>query len=594
MLEDSLSELSEPGTQEKAERKEHTTSNEMPPAAHTLMDLVITVSIYLPRASFASLFSLSARLLPFQADPKLQKKAYKLLPRLASSSTGRIALVERNSELQGLLRDTAASVSASARHDRLLAIAVVVEHLPDSDLHFIPALLSEIVLACKEVNEKTRTAAFELLTTMGQRMSKGGTVQQSKIPHMDASAPDAPATLEEFFTMVAAGLVGNSPHMISASITALSRISYEFREELPQAVLEDLVQTMSVFLTSKNREIVRSVLGFVKVAIVSLSEAVVKPHLEALIPGLIEWSHEHKARFRMKVKNILERVIRRFGYQEVERYCPEEDLKLIQHIRKQRERRKKKKHTDQTDEDRENEDGTKKGRFESEYDQALYGSDSSASSLASGSDSDDALPRMRGKSKAQGAYITETGDEPLDLLDRKTLANISSSKPQPIRRPPTGKNKGKIDSDGKFIINDDAREDGTSDDAHDSMAIDVPGDGNGGINAYVEAVSGKDAVHRGQRGRLKYNTKRTKHDEMDIDGQDDAIKDAGKTTEKRVRFAGKIGKQPVNAGRRSEVGGRANSSRMKPRGGISKRVQRKPLGGGKVNGGRIDKGGMRR
>ena len=39
----------------------------------------------------------------------------------------------------------------------------------------------------------------------------------------------APASVQEYFTMMAAGLAGATPHMISATITAMSRLIFEFR-----------------------------------------------------------------------------------------------------------------------------------------------------------------------------------------------------------------------------------------------------------------------------------------------------------------------------------------------------------------------------
>ena len=43
----------------------------------------------------------------------------------------------------------------------------------------------------------------------------------------DPSIPD-----EEYLKMIAAGLAGTSPHMISATITALSRVVFEFKGTL--------------------------------------------------------------------------------------------------------------------------------------------------------------------------------------------------------------------------------------------------------------------------------------------------------------------------------------------------------------------------
>jgi ribosomal RNA-processing protein 12 len=46
------------------------------------------------------------------------------------------------------------------------------------------------------------------------------------------SSQPVKASIEEYITMVAAGLVGATPHMISATITALSRLTFEFKSTL--------------------------------------------------------------------------------------------------------------------------------------------------------------------------------------------------------------------------------------------------------------------------------------------------------------------------------------------------------------------------
>ncbi len=100
---------------------------------------------------------------------------------------------------------------------------------------------------------------------------------------------------------------------------------------------------MDLFLTSNNREIVRSVLGFVKVCTISLPVDMMQPRLASLIPNLMVWSHEHKGHFRSKVKHIVDRMVRRFGFETVNKYCPEADRKLVSSIRKSKERTKRRK-----------------------------------------------------------------------------------------------------------------------------------------------------------------------------------------------------------------------------------------------------------
>jgi ribosomal RNA-processing protein 12 len=104
---------------------------------------------------------------------------------------------------------------------------------------------------------------------------------------------------------------------------------------------DDVLTTVELFLTSKSREIARSAIGFMKVAILSLSKEIMEPRLKKLIPNLMIWSHEAKGHFRVKVKGLMERMIRKFGYDTVVKYTPEEDHKLLVNIRKTRERRKR-------------------------------------------------------------------------------------------------------------------------------------------------------------------------------------------------------------------------------------------------------------
>ncbi|KAI0181460.1 NUC173-domain-containing protein [Hypoxylon sp. FL1284] len=491
--------------------------DQMPSTGQTLMDLVITMSVYLPRQSFGPLFNIAALIIVRDDEPQLQKKAYKLIPRLAESDTGKLALQERNSELQNLILSSAEKISVPARRERLAAITALIPFMPENALHFIPAVLSEVVICCKENNEKARTLAFELLVLMGQKLAgaNGKQIDISKVPHMAKDAAPVSASVEEYFTMVSAGLAGSTPHMISASITALTRILYEFRETINQEVLSDLVQTMDLFLTSNNREIVKSVLGFVKVCAISLPTDLMLPRLPTMIPNLMIWAHEHKGHFRAKVRHILERMVRRFGFEPVNRNCPEADRKLITNIRKTKERSKRRKDAaKEAGDDEDQQNGKRRSRFESEYDEALYSSEESDAS----DDSDvEVLGKSRKAQKGGSTYIMEDEDEPLDLLDRKALASISSTKPGKLRK--AGRTKAKTDMDGKLILG------GEDDDNDDAMVIDTPGGGGeeGGVGAYVAALKSKDVGRRGRGGRLKFSNKREKEDEdeeMDVDEEE--------------------------------------------------------------------------
>jgi ribosomal RNA-processing protein 12 len=542
----SVLETSLPKPDEAAPSKQHPTTDKILPTSHALLDLIIALSIYLPPSTLPSLFSLACRILTHPTvtskEPQLIKKAYKLIPRLATCNTGAAALQSRNSELQSLILTAKDKTPVPARRDRLLAIYTLVTFLPTSDLHFIPSILSEIVLACKDTNKRARESAFDLLLHLTNRMTDpernppNTMIKNHLVPHIPDDAPDAPATLEEVFTMVSAGLAGVAPHMIAATIAALARLLFEFHNYLAEPALEDLVGTVELFLQSNNREIVRAVLGFVKVAVVSLSAKILREErMRVWLRGCMLWSKENKGRMRMKVKGILERCLRRFGVESMEKWIGEDDSgrKMLGNIRKRRERAKRKSSTKAGDE-MDVEDGGEGGNkreFSNEFDDAVYGSDDDSDFMIGSDDGEgvkdpnEQVPgvlfkkgraaatttnnptRSNGKGKKDQfirADDANSDNEPLDLLAPNALASISSKRAVHFNtsQQANRKTKARMNEDGKLVFGPGA----TDDRDGDVLMEDKPTGGGqpaGAVNAYIDSIDGPDAVRRGQKGRLK-------------------------------------------------------------------------------------------
>ncbi len=109
-------------------------------------------------------------------------------------------------------------------------------------------------------------------------------------------------------------------------------------------MIDSLVSTIVVFVASKNREIVKSALGFIKVAVVSLPAGTIRPHLPNLVPALLGWVHDHKNHFKTKTIHIFERMIRKFGYDDVYAQGGEGDRKkVLENIKKKKDRAKRQK-----------------------------------------------------------------------------------------------------------------------------------------------------------------------------------------------------------------------------------------------------------
>ena len=577
---------------------------QLPPTSHTLLDLVIALSIHLPRATFKPLFQLASSILTnphlIKSDSQLIKKAYKLIPRLSGSPTGAAALSARNADLQALILATKDSTPVPARRDRLLAISTILDSLPSSDLHFIPSILSEIVLACKDTNEKARSAGFDLLIACAEKIitsPEGSVIQNNKIPGMPADAPDAQATLQEVFTMTSAGLAGVAPHMVAASVTALGRLLFEYHadERLSENTVKELVDTVCLFLSSNNREIVRSVLGFVKVMVVVLPPSILEENsrMKDAVRGMMPWSHENKGRMRAKVKGIIERCVRKFGGAAVESWVDgENERKMIVNIRKKRERSKRKgKENGEPDSDEEQQPAAKE--YDNAYDEEIYGSEDDDSEILGSDDEDDSdrgdamsgvsfktgtgtnkSKGRRGAERAQYIRHDDDEDEPLDLLDPKSMAKISSRKTAGVKTPK--RSKARTDEDGKLVFGRD-----------DEDVMMDGDDAAGAVDSYVEAISGPDAIRRGQKGRLKIGSGQKKSDRNQNQGKVSAP-DRMDITDDEAREVGKI--RGSGMGTSPKVGGRG-SYKNKPqqmRRGLGVEKSR-GVGGKQVGGGRVGK-----
>ncbi|KAF9179181.1 hypothetical protein BGZ51_007162 [Haplosporangium sp. Z 767] len=496
-----------------------------PPTSHNLMDLADIMVPYVDGQSMANLYSVVASLFANDADAALQKKAYKIVNSMAETETGRVVLKSNLEELMRNILDTTAAATPTAKRARLSLIGQVISLLEPTDLYFVPSILSEVVVATKEVNEKTRDVAYALLVAMGHKMKAGGVISTERVGDMEGDAIETPATISEYFTMVTAGLAGTTPHMVSAAITSLSRLLFEFHKDLDGAMVSEMVGTMHLFVNSSNREIVKSALGFIKVTTVSLDAEIVRAHLQEIVGGMIRWSHEHKGHFKVKVRHILERLVRRFGYDDVVAFVPEADKKLLINIKKRRERAKRHKKNGASgmdmDEDAEEgeEDTSKKSNkplymqttFGSAYEDALYGSESDLSD-----DDDDGeegegsqqKQKKLSKKKQQGAdaWIKEDGDTPLDFLDRTVVSRVTASHPstQTARKLKDLSSAFKTSSDGKLVIDEsDSENEGGADEDEEvdeeQMELDQA------ENNYLESLKSLDGFTRGQGGKIKFN-----------------------------------------------------------------------------------------
>ncbi|EKM54256.1 uncharacterized protein PHACADRAFT_257981 [Phanerochaete carnosa HHB-10118-sp] len=487
------------------------------------LDLLVLMLPYLPANEAQALFEncLSKAILESN-DNAVQKRGYKILARLMEggkvSVEAQATLEKLDSFLDGL--------SPAAKKDRFTLLGQLVAQIPLNSLHLIPSIIPEAVLGTKEPSEKARLAAFDLVVEMGRKMSEGGVVRRDQVGGMDEGvAREATASIEEYITMIAGGLAGATPHMISATVTAISRLVFEFRDSISPQMHTEIFTTLLVFVTSNNREIIKSALGYIKLAIHTMPVDLLRPHLKQLVPALLNWSHDHKNHFKAKARHIFERMIRRFGWEEVYSCAGEEEArKVLVNIKKRKDRAKRKKTQSAENEDNE-EVPSAKPAVGNAFEDVLYGSESE---LDDSDDEDATSQPVKGSRthQATGARIRADDNSPMDLLSG-AASGITNAMTKKRRKP--GKDAAHFKTDeetGKMVIDEEeAIEQDTE------MGEDVAG------AAYRESLTSADGLTRGPNGRVKFNkdTKKRHREENDMEDVEmaDAQTASGKKEKKK-------------------------------------------------------------
>ncbi|KAG8470769.1 hypothetical protein KFE25_009190 [Diacronema lutheri] len=383
-----------------------------PPSAKRqgeLLELAIALAPHLDAPNALLLWRLARPQLQLSTAPAVQKKAYRAtLALLGSAETFGAAHAD---DVRAALLEAGASCAAAARHVRLQALSrcyACVRAAARSGgatgreaaaLSDAPALLSELMLATKEPNLKTRAVAYDGLLLLAEDARRRG-------------------QLAELLGLVAAGLAGGSGRMVAASLHTIARIAMAHRRTLPAALergaLCSLLVGSPLLLTAhESVEVSRAALVLLRVSAVVapvdlLNErcAETMRSLCALLDGDAAAHHLHAVRV------LLERLGRRLGFDVVEPHVPRAHAPLVQHVRKQWERHERKRAS------------RKEGRRA--HAQSAAGHFTAAPDGADGDDDDDDAALLRGDSAFADADMAAAAEEEALLnalgLDRKSIA----------------------------------------------------------------------------------------------------------------------------------------------------------------------------
>ncbi|KAJ0406910.1 hypothetical protein P43SY_001761 [Pythium insidiosum] len=451
--------------------------------AHSQLALATALVAHMDEESVALLYRVIKPYLLDDTDGAMQKRSYAVLVSICDHHASFMASEANLQDMTASICESLLTCSIPAKKMRLRCLVHLIHALrahgtePGGEL--IPNLVGEIMLCTKEANGKAREAAFELLLAMAELL---------RATHADG--------LTEFVHMLVGGLAARTPHMRSAAVVCLSRVVFAYGRGAYTAdddqraagavihgLMPQLLRTVLMLLHEKAREVIKSVVGFMKLGIAVLSRDELEPFLPDMIHGLLVWIGESKNRFRAKTRIILMKLCRKYGYDKISALVPAEDQALIKHIKKTKEREDKKK------EQRRQGGGARSfDDFMADDDEDSDDDDedaADASAMDDGEDSGNAAFRaaLRRKkaliNKKKGAAaehrLHEDGDEIMDFLDAnaavKNLRSGDDSEDDDDHGIDLATTK-----DGRFIIPDDkdAAMDGSdSDDDEEALKNDV-------------------------------------------------------------------------------------------------------------------------
>lgn len=370
-------------------------------------------------------------------DATTQKKAYKCLVKLVAHPVD--PLVQMGPQGVAELIETVcadsvlAKVSSGAVKNRVTLFAAIVAHRPETTVSagatsiqqsntgggaslsgFIEMCLPEVMLATKEANEKTRDAAYVCVIGFAHYMvDLRGETQ-----------------LRDFLHMVTAGLGGESPHMQSAAIATLGRLFFEFFQHLEDGVCGELLETVLVAMSFRNREVTKAALGFVKVCVVCMPLERLAGYLGEIVKAILLYTHRvHKAHFKSKTRHLFERLIRKFGYERIDNLVPGDDKKLIMNIKKRREAAARRKIAGVEGEGAGggNGNGTGKAGFEEAFHDSgsELGSDDEEKYIPKDYRNETLVSKKNKKKGAKTVIREGEGDDVVDFLDQKVISQVS-------------------------------------------------------------------------------------------------------------------------------------------------------------------------
>ncbi|XP_064519144.1 RRP12-like protein [Pseudopipra pipra] len=407
----------------------------------SILDLVVAMAPYADEQSLDSLYRTIQPSLQSK-ERSVQKKAYRVLEEVCAAPHAPCQAFVRShlQDLQTALLDSLKSAASPAKRPRLKCLFHIVKQLSAEHEPFVTALVPEVILCTKEVSVGARKNAFMLLVEMGHAFIRFG--------------PNPEEAMQRFLLLIYVGLTG-SVTMISCTVLALTRLFFEFKDHLEFSVVEQLLQNICLLLASRTRDVVKAALGFLKVTLLLVDTKLLAKHVQAMLEAVGNLSDDMRRHFRMKLRNLFIKFIRKFGFELVKGLLPPEYHKVLVNIRKAEARNRKQRALKRAAADTD----------EEEAPPAQPRGDSMEEILADSEDEEEEEEerhrskerRKQARHKGQAWLKEGEEDEPLNFLDPNVSQRVLATKPG-LKQSRGVSHDFQMSEDGRLIIHEEEEE----------------------------------------------------------------------------------------------------------------------------------------
>jgi len=383
----------------------------------SIYDIIRVLIGYTDITRLSKCYDMCILFLKDNTKQKEQKKAYRFLEEVCNSDKEvcKQFVQEHRREIQKVLISSATSVIKTSRGARLACLMNIVKLHPQLEkTKFLEDIVPEIVLSVKDINERCRNMAYQLLSIIAERFLDNS-------EHFTNYMNMLMVYLEKIQLGVKPSI--DDQKYISATLLALASLTYHHNDSLGIDIIQEILTYVCTILKNySTRELVESALSYVKVYIT------VMPSMCSMWPSIVDalsqMNEDCKRHFRQKVRDIFTKLIRKYGIGPISSMVSTDTIlqKRLKNINKKEDAKRKKREIERMKKlENQNDEEFNAKRKPKSIEEILADSDEEFDII------DNEEPqKYKKKISKKNAWIQETEENIVNLADPAAARNITS------------------------------------------------------------------------------------------------------------------------------------------------------------------------